>query len=267
MTARCASVLLLFAALLVAGCTTGLTTGYWLPAFSNTTQSGAGSNMVDIQQDLGIDTGNVFAYEIQGESGKQRLRAGYWQLKGSGSAIVGAGGFNFAHHTYNPGDQTQSTLDMKIVTALWEPGLVMTPRFRLGLAIGANLLSFDLVADDITNPPMPPDGEVHAPGLGSGLENFGFLPVPVAGLGIEARLKLWLALYIRGEMFDTQLVPLIPDVDALFYGGEGGLLIGRPDKHFVAFAGYRYCHAEYAYSTDTGDSTLNGLVAGLRLLF
>ncbi len=257
----------LAAALLCAGCVTGLHASYWMPHFSNETSSGSGSDLIDIQDDLGIETGNLFVFEIQGEAGRQRGRLGYWQVTGEGSSTVGAGGFNFANHTYQAGDQTESEMDLAIISAVWEPGIVQTPRFRLGISIGVNMLQFNLVADDLTNPPAPGDGEVHVPSEDSDLSSIGYMPVPVAGLGIDVGIKPWLWFVLRGEAFDTDLVPLVPDVDALFYGGQAGFIFGRAKKHIIGFAGYRYYHAEYTYDTDTGDSTLNGPIAGLTVIF
>ena len=166
------------------------------------------------------------------------------------------------------GDSTSTTLDFTSIGAYWEPAVWMVPKHRIGLLIGTNLIAFNMVATDITNPAAAGDGEVHVPDASTSLGSIGFVPLPVVGVGYEAKFNHWVGLGFNAQIFDTSIVgEPIPGASALFYGGEVGVYLGDPAKHFGGFAGYRYYHIEYDYSGDIGNGTLRGAVMSVAGVF
>jgi len=258
----------LLAGLLLSGCTPGLAAYYWSPSFENKTASGSGSDTVDITKDFGVELDTpVLAYELITQQGAQRMRITYWMIEGSGTSTIGATPVNFANHTYNPGDLTSTTMDFTNIGLIYEPAIIRTNKWAFRIAIGINAVNFNMVADDITTPPAPGDGETHVPSDTSDFEAIGYMPVPVGGACLDITFNDWLALTVRGQYFDTALVGLEDQVDAHFMGGDAGLLIGKPAGHIMGFAGYRYYHVEYVADTDTGDSTLDGITGGIVVSF
>ncbi|MBN1808698.1 MAG: hypothetical protein JW909_06485 [Planctomycetes bacterium] len=261
-------ILLTCSALSSMGCITKLSTAYWMPGFETETASGAGSDMVNVKNDFGVETDSgILAFDVMGETSGQRIHLSYWKITGDGTAVIGPGGIDFADYTYSAGDQTSTTLDLTNIGVVYEPALVKKPRFDLRLLIGANLVNFNMVATDVTSPAPPGDGEVHLPADGSDFESIGYLPVPLVGAGFDIIFTNWISLSLRAQMFDTSYVGLEDTADATFLGGEVGLYFGRPKLHVQGFVGYRYFHTEYTVDDDSGDSTLDGITGGVFLTF
>ena len=239
-----------------------------MPNFENETASGTGSAMVDVKKDLGVDTDStVLALDISGRQGTQGYRVNYWKITGEGTATIGVGGLDFANYTYTAGDQTSTTLDLTNIGVMYEPALYQNPRFGLMLLVGANLIKFNMVATDITNPAPPGDGEVHVPPAGNTFESIGFIPVPVIGLGIEGKFTKWMGLAVKAMYFDTKNLGLGDTIDASYIGADIGLTFGKPENYVIGMVGYRYAHAKYTVDTDKGDSTLDGLTGSVIFTF
>jgi len=258
-----------FAALvlaLTAGCRTSLTGGYWMPTFESKQQSQGGS-VLDLQEAFGVETEpGIVVGELMGMAGAQRIRLDYWRLKGEG-AQAAPYNYDFAGVTdfAAAGDQTETTTDLESIGVMWEPGIEVS-NFRLGLAAGVNLVQFRMTVDNLT---QSRTGEINL-GADSPLAGMGvkYMPVPLVGVNVEAGLREWLVLVLRGDTFDSGQMNISADFTARFLRTEFGLLIGRPKSPgFKLFLGYRYFHAEYTYDTDAGDSTIEGPVAELSLRF
>lgn len=254
------------AVLLIAGCRTSLTGGYWMPSF-NSTQQSQGGTALDLDEAFGVETDNsALVYELMGMSGAQRIRLDYWRLSGEGAKAAPynydfAGVADFAV----AGDDTRTTVNLESIGVMWEPGFE-TSGFRLGLAAGINLLQFHMIVENIT---QSRTGEVNL-GADSPLAELGveYMPVPLLGVGAEAGLREWLVLILRGYTFDSTQLNISENFTAKFLQTEAGLLLGRPKSPgFKLFLGYRYLHAEYTYDTNAGDSTIRGPVAELSLRF
>lgn len=268
MTASLKRLLPLFLGLSAIGCSGNLGGSYWMPSFSNSTQSGPGSEMVDIKQDFGVATqSGVFTADIWGQLGSQRFKAGYWKITGSGVTTNRGRDIDFANHTYTDGTPVAASMNLSMISAIWEPGVINKPKFRFSLALGAELVQFNFIADD--GALGPGEGVVAIPTSSMDFIGIGFMPVPVIGGGFDLEFNHWLGLTGNGLYFDTGWVGNLGlGGSASFYGAEGGLYIGDRDKHHArVFVGYRYLHAEYNYTDESGNSTLGGFIANLSYVF
>ncbi|HHN46238.1 MAG TPA: hypothetical protein ENN09_02245 [Planctomycetes bacterium] len=249
------------------GCSTNVSAAYWMPSFENQTKSGAGGDTVDVKADFGVEADEgVLLFELAGSTGAHRFTANYWKIEGAGSKVMTADR-DFADHTYAIGDQTRTSLDFTCIGALWEPALVNRPTFAFRLLIGANLINFNMAAENITNPAPPGDGETHVPADDSTFADIGYMPVPVAGASIDFPINRWLYFSARGQYFDTELIGGGLDFEASFTSAEAALLFGKPGNHVQGFAGYRYLRIKYDADDDAGDSTLDGVIAGAAFIF
>jgi len=267
MTGRTLRTLLAVGLVVSAGCSTDIAVSAWMPNFENQTASGSGSAMVDIKKDFGVDTDStVLALDLSGRQGSQGYRINYWKITGEGSKII-ATDLDFADYTYTAGDQTSTTFDLTNIGVMYEPTLYQNPRFGLLFLLGANLITFNMVATDITTPAPPGDGEVHVPPAGNTFESIGFIPVPVIGLGIQGKFTKWMGLTINATYFDTSNLGLGDDIQASYIGADIALTFGKPENYVMGMVGYKYAHAKYTVDTDKGDSTLDGFIGSVIFTF
>lgn len=252
---------------LAAGCHPAITAAYWIPEFSSE-QSTGGAPALDLDSDLGVAMDDsVMVVELSGDEGRQRLRIDSWKISGQGirEANVAKADIEFAGNTYPLDGELKTTVDMEILGILWEPALFKSKSFRLRLAVGANLLAFNMKIEETSGPQW---SEVLVPGTDGPLASLGldYIPVPLVGVGIESELGGGLTLVARAEMFDAEALAMSEDFSGTFLNAVAGILYGK-GKGVWGFAGFRHFHAEYSFENDSADSSLSGPIFSLSLRF
>ena len=252
---------------LAAGCTTSLEAAYWTPDFesvqtsSTTTLTGT---PLDLDRDLGMAMDEqIVVGGIAGEDGRNRVRVDYWKITGTGQRQL-AQDENFNGTTFWQDDVVTSEMELEVAGLYYEPALIKTGKFRLRVAIGANLVRFRMrlfdettLAEEVVTVPEPGEEPI------SGVQ---YMPVPLAGVGLEVAMGPWSKLLARAEVFDASYLGIDSGFDGTFTNGTVGILIGKWTGARVLL-GYRVFKAEYSYEDEEGDSTLEGLLGALEIRF
>ncbi|MHC4247733.1 MAG: hypothetical protein ACYS9X_01265 [Planctomycetota bacterium] len=261
MRAKTGLLLLVGACVLSAGCRTTLEGSVWLPDFSSL--QAAGGDALDLDNQLAVETDEqVYVFDLVGDAGRNRGRIDYWIISGKGTTDA-HGGFLFDSANYPSGDTIKTEMDLESIGVLWEPALIKMDGFRLRVAIGLDLLRFQMKVDDLDVPGL--SGVVKVPGPDSPFD-LSHMPVPKVGIGFEADLSAWMRLRARAQMFDASYLELDDDFDGTFMTVVAGLEFGR-HRGIRGMVGYRLFKADYDYEGDLGDSKLEGLTVSASVRF